>query len=246
MPHDAEPRDDQIYVLVVDDDPDMRELIAQIMLEHGHLAVTAASAEEALACLPHYTFQIACVDQNLPGMEGLVFGEWLTRHNPYMCVALITGEADEGLRERCRDENIEFVAKPFDVSALTGLVTHYVEAARARRQQAQQKTDRYYEPPLEMFTDELDTYFDLPSVPDRIEERLVRRIRDALANLHSVSRYNERERVAALSGLLAARVLGIRLPRGRGGQTLFEEYDQLMADYGRRTEFSDEEDSHPE
>lgn len=237
------PSEGQIHVLVVDDDPDMRELIAQIMLDHGHLAVTAASAEAALATLPHYTFQVACVDHNLPGMEGLVFGEWLTRNNPYIRVALITGEDDEELRERCRTEDIAFIPKPFEVSEITGLVTSYLERAVERGEQPQDEPiDEHYHPPLELFVEDLDGYYGLPSIPERIEERLVRRLRDALANLHSLSRYNERERVAALAGLLAARVLGIRLPRGRNGQTLFEEYDALMLRYGRRPEFGSEDD----
>jgi CheY-like chemotaxis protein len=243
MSEDATRHDGPIHVLVIDDDPDMRQMIAQVMLEHGHLAVTAASAEEALAMLPHYTFQIACVDHNLPGMEGLVFGEWLTRNNPHICVALITGEDDEDLRDRCEEEGIAFVAKPFGVSDLTALVTRYAERARARREDdADQVEHEFFDPPIARYHADLDAYFDLPSIPDRIEERLVRRIRDALANLHSTSRYDERERVAALSGLLAARVLGIRLPRGRNDQTLYEEYDHLMDAYGRRAEFGSIDD----
>jgi hypothetical protein len=41
----------------------------------------------------------------------------------------------------------------------------------------------------------------------------------------------------ALSGLLTARVLGVTLPRAKNGVTLFEEYDRLMLERGRRPEF---------
>ena len=56
-------------------------------------------------------------------------------------------------------------------------------------------------------------------------------------NLESASRYTERDRVLALSGLLTARVLGLAVPKTKSGLTLFEEYDRVMLERGRRTEF---------
>ena len=79
--------------------------------------------------------------------------------------------------------------------------------------------------------------FGIPKVPGRITERLVGTLKRSLANLRSVSRYNERDRVVALSGLLTARVLDVDLPRTSTGLTLYEEYDRLMQSHGRRTEF---------
>ena len=54
-----------------------------------------------------------------------------------------------------------------------------------------------------------------------------------------MGRYTERDRVLALSGLLAARVLGVDLPRLPSGRTPYEEYDEIMRQHGRRTEFGD-------
>lgn len=233
------PEDGQICALVVDDDPDMRELIAKVLLEHGHLAVTAKSAEEGLAALPLYTFQVAYVDHQLPGMEGMVFGEWLRRNNPHMQIALVTGAADEDLEDMASERAIRFIRKPFDVRELLELPALYVEAARERLH-GESESDEFAEAPVGLYFDDLTGFFDLPSIPSRIEERLTHRIGDALTNLHSVSRYTERDRVAALCGLLAARVLGIRLPRGRGGKTLYEEYDALMIERGRRPIFGEE------
>jgi hypothetical protein len=52
-----------------------------------------------------------------------------------------------------------------------------------------------------------------------------------------VGRYTERDRVLALAGLLSARVLGIDLPKTQSGHSLYQEYDQIMVQQGRRTEF---------
>ncbi len=71
-------------------------------------------------------------------------------------------------------------------------------------------------------------------------ERTVRMTMPKLNDLRSVGRYTERDRVVCLSGLLAARVLGVDLPKTHAGLTLFEEYDQVMRAQGRRTEFSED------
>ena len=89
------------------------------------------------------------------------------------------------------------------------------------------------------YIEEVRDCFGIPGVPNRIESRLADAIKRSLNELRSVSRYTERDRVIALSGLMTAKVLGVSLPRLANGNTPFEEYDQIMANHGRRPEFSD-------
>ena len=86
--------------------------------------------------------------------------------------------------------------------------------------------------------DALPDTFEIPSVPSRIESRLTETIKRSLNNLRSANRYNERDRVVALTGLLSARVLGLHLPKTNTDRTLYEEYDALMVERGRRREFT--------
>jgi hypothetical protein len=58
-----------------------------------------------------------------------------------------------------------------------------------------------------------------------------------LSQLKHDRHYDERSRVAALTGLLAATLLGVDLPHAESDKTLYEEYDELMAKRGKRTEF---------
>src|SRR5215510_14461459 len=88
---------DQVNILVIDDVSALRGLLVDIITRRGHQAVPAASAEEGLELLPFWTFQVAFIDQKLPGMEGLVLGEYLRRNNPDMTIALVTGEQDTRL-----------------------------------------------------------------------------------------------------------------------------------------------------
>ena len=56
--------------LVVEDDPDGREVVGRILRHHNIAHDTAATAEEALALLEHHQYNGAILDLALPGMDG--------------------------------------------------------------------------------------------------------------------------------------------------------------------------------
>ena len=58
-------------ILVVDDDPDFRELVAEILAAEGYLVRQAASAEKALDALTAGPVQLVLTDQRMPGLDGL-------------------------------------------------------------------------------------------------------------------------------------------------------------------------------
>ena len=229
--------DDQLSVLVIDDEPAAAELIARILLAERHFVVTAGSAEEAFEQLPYYTFQVAFIDHHLPQMEGLVLGGYLRRDNPDMQLALVTGDCDPRIREECEQLDIVLIEKPFSHERVLDVVDGCLRRARERRERREQKADPDFGPRFDLHAGDLPAYFSTPNLPRRTAEHLVRRIKDCLNNIRSVARYNERDRAAALAGLLAAQVLGVELPRQRDGTTLFAFYDQIMRELGRRTEF---------
>jgi len=229
----------QLNVLVIEDDPAMEQLLCDIILRAEHQVVTAQSAEEGLKLLPFWTFQVAFIDQRLPGMDGLVFGEYLRETNPDMTIALVTGDDDRKLQRKSRALEIVFISKPFQVEDINGLLDEYVVAAEDRRQQRLSHTDPDFAPCLHAWMDEIGVSYAMPKVPGRIEDRLIETLKRCLNNLRSAARYTERDRVAALSGLITAKVLGVDLPRSSAERSMFEEYDELMRQHGRRVEFSE-------
>jgi CheY-like chemotaxis protein len=230
--------DGQLNILLIDDDESMRRLVLDILAADGHQVISCTSAEEGLEQLPFFTFQVAFLDHNLPGMEGLVLGEYLRRNNPHMAIALVTGETDKRLERVSKEHDITFVAKPFQVGEILEVVENYRDASHQRHQARLAAADADFAP---RFDGPIGESFDLPHLPTRVEERLLARIRDAMTNLASVHRYTERERAAALSGIVATRVLGIKLPKGRSGLPLDQEFDVIMRQHGRRTEFDRED-----
>ena len=230
---------EQLNVLVVDDEEASREVMVEIITHHHHQAVPAESAEDILKLLPFWTFQIAFIDHHLPGMEGMMLGAYLIKNNPNMTVALVTGAPEPSLQKESEALGLEFIAKPFGVTAIMDVIAKYQRAAEAREKARWQQGDEDFVPPISRFTASLESYFDMPNVPSRIESRLTNAIKRSLNNLRSVSRYNEKDRVIALSGLISAKVLGIRLPKSSSDRSLYEEYDSLMVERGRRREFGD-------
>jgi len=233
----------QLNVLVVDDDPDMRSLLCQIVSRRGHLPYAVDSAEAGLELLPSLVFQVAFLDQDLPGMEGLLLGEFLRRNNPDMAVALVTGRDALRLENKTRELEVKLIAKPFEVGEIMGVLDGYLSRMAADAAIVRAEANPDHTPPIAEFCVELGAYYDMPNVPQRIEERLAGGIARALRGLRSEARYNESERVMALAGLLTAKVLGIRLPKGAEGLSMYAEYDRLMGRHDRRPEFGhDEED----
>lgn len=228
---------EQLNVLIIEDDPDMRRLLVALVTRREHVAVPAESAEEGLALLPNWTFQLAFLDHRLPGMEGLLLGEYLRDNNPDMTIALITGDDDVKLERRSRDLRITFVPKPFEMDDITRIMDDCLASLRERDERRSRMDDPDFHPPIARHADELTEIYGIPNVPNRVQGRLEEAIKRSLRELRSRTRYSERQRVIALAGLITAKVLGADLPRTSDGRTLYEEYDECMRQHGRRTEF---------
>ena len=112
----------QLHILVIDDDEDMRQLLTEVLLPDQHQVYAAGSAEEGLQLLPYTTFDVAFLDQNLPGMEGLVLGEFLRKNNSQMTVALVTGNDDPRLPKLGDQAGIRVIAKPFEVREILDVI----------------------------------------------------------------------------------------------------------------------------
>ena len=107
-------------ILVVDDDPVMREMVGELLEENGYPAVLAASAEEALEATEREP-DFGCVlsDVQMPGMDGLELLGALRERNPATPVVLMTSFGSiEVAVEAMRLGAHDFVTKPFQSERL--------------------------------------------------------------------------------------------------------------------------------
>lgn len=229
-----------LTVLVIDDDPELREYVSGIVHAERHQVVARASAEAGLEALPYHVFDAAILDHRLPGMEGLVLGEYLHRNNPHMEVALMTGDPDPRLRQLAKAAGLQLVEKPFDMEEIERFLARAVERKLGRVEAHMPAVaDATRGGPIDLLPHfaALSEAFGAPSVPQRIEELLHRRVREALEALRYGEGFDERARTIAYAGIITAKVLGVRLPRTRAGRSFAAWYDELMVEAGRPPAF---------
>jgi DNA-binding NtrC family response regulator len=88
-----------IRVLVVDDEPSIRESLARFLDDYDFEVSAAQSAEDALELCQTETHDVAVVDLRLPGMSGENLILHLSEKEPSMCFLLYTGSVDYRLSE---------------------------------------------------------------------------------------------------------------------------------------------------
>lgn len=114
-------------VLIVEDDPDVRETLSEILDEEGYRVECAADGREALEHLRNGPRpKLILLDLMLPGMDGWEFRR-RQRQDPALAsipVAVLSGIGDMGLHADYLDA-VEYFPKPFDLQALITSVGHY-------------------------------------------------------------------------------------------------------------------------
>ncbi len=111
-------------VLVVDDNTDAAESLAEVLRLHGHSVQTAGGGEEAVAMAARHMPDVIFMDLGMPGMDGLTAAR-LIREQPggaAIRILALTGWGQESDRERTREAGIEeHLVKPVSLEVLLGL-----------------------------------------------------------------------------------------------------------------------------
>lgn len=119
-------------VLVVDDDAEIRELLASVLRRRGLTADVAADGAEALDLLRQNIYSVVLLDLLMPNIDGFaVLGELDSALAPPV-VLVITG-ADRALVKKLDPQRIHgVVRKPFDADDLANLVVACAEIKSRR------------------------------------------------------------------------------------------------------------------
>jgi CheY-like chemotaxis protein len=117
----SEPKAEPTRILIVDDEPDNRELLQIVLGWDGFLTETAASGEEALASAAEHPPDLMLLDLMMPGLDGcqvttLLKKNLATRNIPVMIISAMN---DHATRLRVLNAGAaEFISKPIDRSDL--------------------------------------------------------------------------------------------------------------------------------
>ena len=102
-------------IMVVDDEPTICEMLRMLLEPKGYEVVAAADGEEALEIFRGVSVQLAIVDKNLPGIDGIEVLRHIRYERPEVDVMIITGYASkESAIEALRLGACAYLEKPFD------------------------------------------------------------------------------------------------------------------------------------
>jgi CheY-like chemotaxis protein len=115
-------------ILVIDDDPDARDLMARTLTDAGHTVVTAASGEEGVAEASRVKPSLITLDINMPDLDGWETIQMLKKDELLSDVPVVMVSIEVDRRRGFALGAVESLAKPVDRAQLLRVVERYVEA----------------------------------------------------------------------------------------------------------------------
>lgn len=131
----ADPPECGLLVLVVDDDPAVRDVTREALEAGGYRVLTAADGADAVALYAHWRVQVAAVvvDFDMPVMDGPAVIRTLKQVDDRLPVLAVSGYWDEARLRRVRDAGAwHCLSKPHSASELRSELARAVRATGRR------------------------------------------------------------------------------------------------------------------
>ena len=106
-------------ILLVDDEPDIRDVLSLSLFDLGYQVYEAENGDEALRIFKDVQPAMVMTDIKMPGMDGIELLQKVKHENPETEVIMITGHGDMDLAIRSlKNAATDFITKPINVDAL--------------------------------------------------------------------------------------------------------------------------------
>lgn len=109
-------------ILIVDDDPALRSLVAASLAMEGHQVMTAADGSSALQVVEQHPPTLILLDKAMPRLSGPEFAQELRARGFNTPIIVISGSED-GKQFAIDICACSFISKPFQIPQLLGVVT---------------------------------------------------------------------------------------------------------------------------
>lgn len=117
-------------VLVVDDEPNMRKSLADILQDEGYEVATAGDGCAAVELCAQTPFDVVLMDVRMPGLDGVEAFRQIRQHCAGTRVILMSAYGVDDLRAVALDEGaIAFLEKPLDLDKLIRLINRATDHA---------------------------------------------------------------------------------------------------------------------
>src|SRR5579862_5842672 len=125
-------------ILVIDDETEIRESLAQLLELEGYTTSTAMTGEEGLRSIENGLFDLVLLDINLPDRNGLDLLQQIKRETPDLGVIMITAYASTQMAFQASKQGADsYVTKPWDNDKLLLEVRNTVDKTRLQRENVQ-------------------------------------------------------------------------------------------------------------
>ncbi|MBX3520319.1 MAG: sigma-54-dependent Fis family transcriptional regulator [Xanthobacteraceae bacterium] len=124
-------------ILVVDDEVDIRELVAGILEDEGYVVRTAGNSDDALAAIETRRPQLVLLDIWLEGsrLDGLALLDVIKTNHADLPVVMISGHGTiETAVAAIKQGAYDFIEKPFNADRLVVVASRAIETLRLRRE----------------------------------------------------------------------------------------------------------------
>jgi two-component system, NtrC family, nitrogen regulation response regulator NtrX len=124
-------------ILIVDDEADIRELVAGILQDEGYITRTARDSDDALAAIAARRPNLVFLDIWLQGsrLDGLQVLDTIKRENPEVPVVMISGHGNiETAVAAIKRGAYDFIEKPFKADRLVLVADRSLETSRLKRE----------------------------------------------------------------------------------------------------------------
>ena len=124
-------------ILLVDDDPAIRQILLRLLSEEGYFVVTAANEAEAFEFASVMVFDLVLLDLNTPARNGWEVFEQLYAENPLLAIILITARPNQFYPALTSGVGA-LMEKPLDFTKLFLTIHSLLEAPAEKPVMAQQ------------------------------------------------------------------------------------------------------------
>ena len=115
-------------ILVIEDEEEVRNLLADILIESGHHVETAPDGNQGIELFKEKDFDLVFTDLGMPGMSGWQVAETVKNINSKTPVAIITGWNVELEESEMREKGVNLIVhKPFEINQILNLVQEGME-----------------------------------------------------------------------------------------------------------------------
>jgi PAS domain S-box-containing protein len=122
----------QATVLVVDDDADVRQFLAEALQTFGHHVLEAEDGYAGLSVLAKSSPHLVIVDFAMPGLTGAEMVRELRPKRPDLPILFTSGYAETAEIEEALDENTSVLRKPFEISKLQQIISELLQRSQGK------------------------------------------------------------------------------------------------------------------